>query len=73
MNKRIRRKRHAHRLAWALARAADVLGSEVAARRWLESPLTALGGRTPLDALATAQGERDVGRVLGRLEHGVYS
>ncbi|MGH7563679.1 MAG: type II RES/Xre toxin-antitoxin system antitoxin [Gemmatimonadota bacterium] len=43
------------------------------ARFWLKSPKRALGGRTPLEMARTEVGAREVERLLGRLEHGVYS
>ena len=43
------------------------------ARSWLKSPKWALDGRTPLEMARTEVGAREVERLLGRLEHGVYS
>ncbi len=43
------------------------------ARSWLKSPKRALDGRTPLAMARTEVGAREVERLLGRLEHGVYS
>ncbi|MGH7588108.1 MAG: type II RES/Xre toxin-antitoxin system antitoxin [Gemmatimonadota bacterium] len=43
------------------------------ARSWLKSPKRALDGRTPLEMARTEVGAREVERLLGRLEHGVYS
>jgi len=55
------------------AQAAEVLGSEEKASRWLHSPNRALGGSRPLDVVDTDLGAREVEAVLGRIEHGVYS
>lgn len=61
------------RLLSIAARAAEVLGSEEKASRWLHSPNRALDGRRPLDIVDTDLGAREVEAVLGRIEHGVYS
>lgn len=44
-----------------------------AARDWLASPQRALGSVTPLDLARTELGAREVERLIGRLEHGVFS
>jgi putative toxin-antitoxin system antitoxin component (TIGR02293 family) len=62
-------------------RIADCLGDAIrlfegelgAARAWLMEPARALGGATPFDYLATEVGANEVRRLIGRLEHGVYS
>lgn len=64
-----------------LVRAARVLGRALAlfdgdpaaARRWLEAPAAALGGRPPLAVADTDVGAREVEALAGRLEHGVFS
>jgi putative toxin-antitoxin system antitoxin component (TIGR02293 family) len=61
------------RLARLAAQAAQVLGSEDKASRWLHTPNRALGGEAPLTLLDTDLGARQVEDVLGRIEHGVYS
>ncbi len=61
------------RFARIAAQAAEVLGSEEKASRWLHSPNRALGGSRPLDVVDTDLGAREVEAVLGRIEHGVYS
>ena len=54
--------------------AVDLFEGDVAAtRRWLSTPKRALGGATPLDYARTEVGAREVERLIGRLEHGVYS
>ena len=72
-SRRIRRKQQKARLRMIAARATAVLGSASAAQGWLHSPVVALAGRTPYDMLMTPAGAREVWRVLGRIEHGVYS
>jgi putative toxin-antitoxin system antitoxin component (TIGR02293 family) len=61
------------RLARLAAHAAEVLGSEEKASRWLHTANRALGGEAPLAMLDTDLGARQVEDVLGRIEHGVYS
>lgn len=60
------------RLARLYEIAAETLGSEDEARRWLKEPNVALGGRTPLDYADTEPGAREVEDLLGRLSHGVF-
>ena len=53
--------------------ARQVFGTEEATRRWLNSPLVSLGGRTPLDFARTEQGAREVENLLGRIEDGILA
>lgn len=53
--------------------AASTLENEEHAREWLKRPLRELGGRTPLQMTATEPGAREVEKVLGRLEHGIFA
>jgi len=55
------------------ARACDVLGEREKALRWLDTPNRALGGRRPLDLLDDGLGAKQVEKILGRIETGVYS
>ncbi len=61
------------RLVRVFDRAAEVLGDVGRAREWLRAPVTALGGECPRSWLDTDAGTSEVLRVLGRLEHGVFS
>jgi putative toxin-antitoxin system antitoxin component (TIGR02293 family) len=61
------------RLARVCAAAADALGDEDKARRWLVAENRALGGEAPIRLLDTGVGFQEVMDVLGRIEHGVYS
>jgi putative toxin-antitoxin system antitoxin component (TIGR02293 family) len=61
------------RLMRIISLAIAALESEANAREWLQRPLRELGGRTPLQMAATEPGAREVERVLGRLEHGIFS
>ncbi|MEK7120084.1 MAG: MbcA/ParS/Xre antitoxin family protein, partial [Patescibacteria group bacterium] len=47
-------------------------GNKKKALRWLNRPRHALGGITPMQAIKQGKGE-EVRRLIGRLEHGVYS
>jgi putative toxin-antitoxin system antitoxin component (TIGR02293 family) len=61
------------RVVRAITRAEEALGDPEKATRWMRKENRALGGRRPLDLLASEAGTRMVDRVLGRIEHGVYS
>jgi putative toxin-antitoxin system antitoxin component (TIGR02293 family) len=61
-----------YRLAHAVARATDALGSRDKAVRWLRKPNRALGGEAPFNLLDTEIGEEQVLAVLDRIEHGVF-
>jgi putative toxin-antitoxin system antitoxin component (TIGR02293 family) len=63
----------AWKLAEVVSRAADILGSEDEARRWLVRPAMALDQRRPLDMLGTSAGEEMVDDLLTRMDHGVYT
>lgn len=62
----------AWQFAEIVARATEVLGSQVEAEQWLERPAMGLDQRRPIDLLATPTGVKLVEDFLGRLEHGVY-
>lgn len=61
------------RLMRIISRATSVLESREHAREWLNRPLRELGGRSPLQVAATEPGAREVERVLGRIEHGIFA
>jgi putative toxin-antitoxin system antitoxin component (TIGR02293 family) len=48
-------------------------GDRDAATEWLTSPQPGLGGAIPLQLANTDIGSREVERLIGRLEHGVFS
>ncbi|HEY2931678.1 MAG TPA: antitoxin Xre/MbcA/ParS toxin-binding domain-containing protein [Acidobacteriota bacterium] len=57
-----------------LGRALELFEGDVeSARTWLSTPQTALGGASPLNIAKTELGSREVERLIGRLEHGVFS
>lgn len=60
------------RLARIAVRAAEALGSQEKANRWLVTPNRAMGGQRPLDLVHTDTGSVLVEDVLGRIEHGVF-
>ena len=63
-----------YRIAGCLADAIRLFeGDRDAARGWFMEPARALGGSTPFAYLATEVGATEVRRLIGRLEHGVYS
>ncbi|MGH7584225.1 MAG: type II RES/Xre toxin-antitoxin system antitoxin [Gemmatimonadales bacterium] len=61
------------RLVRLVVRAQEALGDRDTANRWLGKANRALGGRIPLHLLDSDAGALAVERVLGRIEHGVYS
>lgn len=61
------------RLMRIISLSASVLDSEEHARAWLNRPLRELGGLSPLQVAATEPGAREVERVLGRIEHGIFA
>jgi putative toxin-antitoxin system antitoxin component (TIGR02293 family) len=60
-------------LARLFSRAVGVLESVAGAVHWLKNPVQALGWSTPLAYARTVIGLREIEKVLGRIEHGVYS
>lgn len=62
-----------YRLALIVAKAVDVFGDEATALYWLKEPLAALQNQTPLEAIKTEPGVRQVDLLLGRIEHGIFA
>lgn len=48
-------------------------GDDEAARAWLKKRQPLLGNERPIDLVRTEVGAREVERLVGRLEHGVFS
>ncbi len=48
-------------------------GDQDAVNRWMSTPQSLLGGKTPSEYASTEDGARDVETLVGRLEHGVFS
>ncbi len=61
------------RFARLLGHAVHLFGSIEDARRWLQAPQRGLGGAVPLDYAQTEAGAREVEKLLGRIDYGVYS
>src|SRR5882724_4679165 len=61
------------RLARVLALAVLVLESRGNAVAWLREPSEALGGRSPLAAIASDPGAEKVSNMLYQMEHGIYA
>ncbi len=61
------------RLARVLARAAEVFEGRDSAKAWLVDKNAALGGRTPLDLIATEIGAEVVFNELGKIDHGFFA
>lgn len=61
------------RVVRIIARTEEALGNREKAHAWLRLPNRALGGQQPLDLLDSDAGSRMVERILGRIEHGVFS
>jgi putative toxin-antitoxin system antitoxin component (TIGR02293 family) len=53
--------------------AVEVFGNPALAREWMNTPLIALGGQTPLEFLSTEEGVREVEAILGQIENGDFS
>lgn len=51
--------------------AAEIFTNDAAIAEWLSSPDSALGGRTPLEMLATDIGSRKVENLVQAMAHGV--
>jgi putative toxin-antitoxin system antitoxin component (TIGR02293 family) len=61
------------RLAWIHALAMSVLEDKIFTLKWLTTPKIALGGEIPLKLLDTEIGTREVERLLGCIEYGIYT
>lgn len=61
------------RVIRVMERAIETFGDRTVAIEWMGSPNRAMGGRTPLSVVNTDPGVAIVQRILGRIEHGVFS
>ncbi len=61
------------RFARLFGQAAELFGGPAEARQWLKAPQHGLGGTVPLDYAQTETGAREVEKLLGRIDYGVYS
>lgn len=66
--------KHAYdsRYAEVKRRAGEVFGSQEKATRWLSERALGLGGRRPIELLASSEGYEQVLDFLTRIEFGVY-
>jgi len=48
-------------------------GDKAEARAWMKRPRRALGGDSPLQFATTDAGAREIERLIGQLEHGVFT
>ena len=60
------------RIARVNAISLEQFGNAEKAARWLRKPNRALGGRVPLDLLATGEGARVVEETIMRIAHGLF-
>lgn len=60
------------RVARVFADAIRVMEGVENARTWMKESARALGGESPIRFVDTEPGVREVERLLGRIEHGVY-
>ncbi|RBP77973.1 DUF2384 domain-containing protein [Marinomonas rhizomae] len=62
-----------YRLALLTKLASDMFDDEDAALAWMEQATYGLGGKRPLDMIATTVEFEQVRDLIGRIEHGVFS
>jgi hypothetical protein len=62
-----------HEVEGLRALARDNFGEAAVADRWFLEPVPFLGGKRPIDAIATRSGRAAVGATLYNLRHGIYS
>jgi putative toxin-antitoxin system antitoxin component (TIGR02293 family) len=62
-----------YRLARIVALAKEYLGDQERGLRWLKRPNRALGGASPVTAIDTEAGARQVENLLGRIAYGGIS
>jgi len=61
------------RFSRLLQQATQVFGDADKAKAWLKHPQRGLDGEIPLDFAETEIGAREVEKLLGRIDYGVYS
>ena len=61
------------RLERIVALADRVFGNHDKAHRWMRKPKHLLGGKTPVEFLASESGARQVEQMLYRIEHGIFA
>lgn len=63
---------HIFRIARVTALAVEAMGGEYALA-WLYDANHALGDRVPIELLNSDEGAQQVERIIGRIEHGIFS
>jgi putative toxin-antitoxin system antitoxin component (TIGR02293 family) len=64
----------AQRTVAVVARAMETFRNARNALGWLLDPNGALGGRAPIDLIEDSEdGAEEVCRILGRIDHGIYT
>jgi putative toxin-antitoxin system antitoxin component (TIGR02293 family) len=56
-----------------ISKGLELFGTADNLQQWLHSTILSLGGKKPIDLLDTSFGVRMILKLLGRIEHGVYS
>ena len=59
-------------IASVSARATEAFGSREKAMRWLYTPLSSFGNRTPISLISTTNGPAELEDTLGAIEHGIW-
>ena len=62
-----------YRLALLLKLATELFDDEGRAKAWIKEKVYGLGGKTPLEMIATSADFEIVKDLIGRVEHGVFS
>ncbi len=61
------------KLAQLTAHGVNVFGAKEEFCTWLQTPVVALGDKTPMSILNSTMGVELVDDIIGRIEHGVFS
>lgn len=64
---------HVIQIAEVYSRGNEIFDSMEAFQTWVDTPNTALGKRKPIDLLPSRYGAKMVMKLLGRIEHGIFS
>lgn len=62
-----------YRLAMLVKLASDLFESEERALEWMRESVYGLGGKRPLDMVATTVDFEQVKDLIGRVQHGVFT
>ena len=61
------------KLAQLTAHGVNVFGAKEEFCAWLQTPVVALGNKTPMSILNSTMGVELVDNIVGRIEHGIFS